>query len=124
VKPTISQPKAPQDEVKRPKPKPRKPVQPNYIPPSDSDEPLESYGDPDAQCGHAPSDYEYGEYGAANKYDVADLSAQMDLMDVDESAHDDRPVHRTSTHQPNVPKVCGLLVCGILLINNYVSDRR
>ena len=47
-----------------------------YIPPSDSDEPLESYGTVgDMECGHPPEDmYDAG---------VAEISGTFEYMDID-----------------------------------------
>jgi hypothetical protein len=47
-----------------------------YIPPSDSDEPLESYGNSDTGCGHAQEEdiYDTG---------VAEISGTMECMDID-----------------------------------------
>ena len=64
-----------------PKPKPKR-KDPRFIPPSDSDEPLESYGDHDLDDmgGRQPDVYPVEELG------IADISATMSLVAIQEHA--------------------------------------
>ena len=61
----------------RPRPKPKRKPDPRYIPLSDSDEPLESYGD---GTGRQPDEYPVEELS------IADISAAMSLTAIQEDA--------------------------------------